>query len=64
MDFSFNDLADVKFQYYDAALLEAVKLGTPQVCSFFRLLALCHTVMPDETNNGKCVCVRERETVD
>ncbi|KAK3538706.1 hypothetical protein QTP86_014156 [Hemibagrus guttatus] len=51
VDFSFNDLADPKFQFFDAALLEAVKLGTPQVCSFFRLLALCHTVMPDETNN-------------
>ncbi|XP_047674860.1 phospholipid-transporting ATPase ID [Tachysurus fulvidraco] len=51
VDFSFNDLADPKFQFYDAALLEAVKLGTPQVCSFFRLLAVCHTVMPDETNN-------------
>ncbi|KAK3514723.1 hypothetical protein QTP70_029188, partial [Hemibagrus guttatus] len=51
VDFSFNDLADPKFQFFDAALLEAVKLGTPQVCSFFRLLALCHTIMPDETNN-------------
>ncbi|XP_053509931.1 phospholipid-transporting ATPase ID [Ictalurus furcatus] len=51
VDFSFNDLADGKFQFYDASLLEAVKLGTPQVCNFFRLLALCHTVMPDETNN-------------
>lgn len=57
MDFSFNDLADEKFQFYDAALLEAVKLGTPLVCSFFRLLALCHTVMPNETNNGVCVFV-------
>ncbi|XP_062873840.1 phospholipid-transporting ATPase ID [Trichomycterus rosablanca] len=51
VDFTFNRLADPKFQFYDAALLEAVKLGTPQVHAFFRLLALCHTVMPGETNN-------------
>ncbi|TSO98511.1 putative phospholipid-transporting ATPase IM [Bagarius yarrelli] len=33
VDFSFNDLADSRFQFYDAALLEAVKLGTPQAQS-------------------------------
>ncbi|KAI4874383.1 hypothetical protein NFI96_013691 [Prochilodus magdalenae] len=50
VDFSFNSLADPKFQFYDTSLLEAVKLETVEVHNFFRLLALCHTVMPEEKN--------------
>uniref|UniRef100_A0A3B1J401 Phospholipid-transporting ATPase n=1 Tax=Astyanax mexicanus TaxID=7994 RepID=A0A3B1J401_ASTMX len=50
VDFSFNSLADPKFQFYDSSLLEAVKLEMVEVQSFFRLLALCHTVMPEEKN--------------
>ncbi|XP_037387719.1 phospholipid-transporting ATPase ID [Pygocentrus nattereri] len=51
VDFSFNPLADSKFQFYDSSLLEAVKLETEEVHNFFRLLALCHTVMAEEKNN-------------
>lgn len=51
VDFSFNSLADEKFRYYDASLLDDVKSSCKQVHDFFRLLAVCHTVMPDETNN-------------
>lgn len=30
-------------------------MGTPEVQAFFRLLALCHTVMPEEKTEGKRV---------
>ena len=69
MDFSFNPLADPKFQFHDHSLVEAVKLENPEVHAFFRLLALCHTVMAEEKKEGSyhevpnekdinvCVCV-------
>ncbi|NWH62786.1 AT8B2 ATPase, partial [Geococcyx californianus] len=52
VDFSFNPLADPRFQFWDPSLLEAVKLGDPQVHEFFRLLSLCHTVMSEEKSEG------------
>uniref|UniRef100_A0A670JN37 Phospholipid-transporting ATPase n=1 Tax=Podarcis muralis TaxID=64176 RepID=A0A670JN37_PODMU len=53
VDFSFNPLADPKFTFWDAALLEAVKIGDPHVHEFFRLLSLCHTVMSEEKSPGE-----------
>ncbi|ROI16607.1 Phospholipid-transporting ATPase ID, partial [Anabarilius grahami] len=55
VDFSFNRLADPKFLYYDHSLVEAVKLELPEVHAFFRLLALCHTVMAEEKKEGDLV---------
>ncbi|XP_020834891.1 putative phospholipid-transporting ATPase IM isoform X4 [Phascolarctos cinereus] len=55
VDFSFNPQADSKFQFYDHSLIESIKLGDPKVHEFFRLLALCHTVMPEEKNEGKLI---------
>ncbi|KAG6801693.1 phospholipid-transporting ATPase ID isoform X7 [Apis mellifera caucasica] len=52
LDFSFNKDFEPEFKFYDSALLEAVKRNNEDVHSFFRLLALCHTVMPEE-KNGK-----------
>ncbi|XP_076288179.1 ATPase phospholipid transporting 8B isoform X2 [Lasioglossum baleicum] len=52
LDFSFNKDYEPEFKFYDTALLEAVKRNNEDVHSFFRLLALCHTVMPEE-KNGK-----------
>ncbi|XP_070161451.1 phospholipid-transporting ATPase ID isoform X4 [Polyergus mexicanus] len=52
LDFSFNKDYEPDFKFYDPALLEAVKRGNQDVHSFFRLLALCHTVMPEE-KHGK-----------
>lgn len=52
LDFSFNKDYEPEFKFYDPALLEAVKQGSQDVHSFFRLLALCHTVMPEE-KHGK-----------
>uniref|UniRef100_A0A671W4U2 Phospholipid-transporting ATPase n=1 Tax=Sparus aurata TaxID=8175 RepID=A0A671W4U2_SPAAU len=48
VDFSFNPLCDRRFRFYDSTLVEAIKLEDPAVQEFFRLLALCHTVMPEE----------------
>ncbi|KAM3610173.1 uncharacterized protein V6R79_000083 [Siganus canaliculatus] len=53
VDFSFNPLADSRFMFHDHALVEAVKLENPEVHAFFRLLALCHTVMAEEKNEGE-----------
>ncbi|XP_009998086.1 PREDICTED: phospholipid-transporting ATPase ID [Chaetura pelagica] len=53
IDFSFNPLADPRFQFWDPSLLEAVTLGDPHVHEFFRLLSLCHTVMSEEESEGE-----------
>uniref|UniRef100_A0A8C2XLI5 Phospholipid-transporting ATPase n=1 Tax=Cyclopterus lumpus TaxID=8103 RepID=A0A8C2XLI5_CYCLU len=53
VDFSFNSLADPRFVFHDHSLVEAVKLENPEVHAFFRLLALCHTVMAEEKREGE-----------
>ncbi|XP_036451727.1 phospholipid-transporting ATPase ID [Colossoma macropomum] len=53
VDFSWNSLADPKFCFHDHVLVEAVKQGSSDVQAFFRLLALCHTVMPEEKTEGQ-----------
>uniref|UniRef100_A0A8C6YGK7 Phospholipid-transporting ATPase n=1 Tax=Naja naja TaxID=35670 RepID=A0A8C6YGK7_NAJNA len=55
VDFSWNPLADPKFAFYDCRLLEAVKASDESTHRFFRLLSLCHTVMPEETKEGTLV---------
>ncbi|XP_028263560.1 phospholipid-transporting ATPase ID isoform X2 [Parambassis ranga] len=55
VDFSFNPLCDRKFKFHDSSLVEAIKLEDPAVQEFFRLLALCHTVMPEEKSEGDLV---------
>ncbi|XP_038153492.1 phospholipid-transporting ATPase ID-like [Cyprinodon tularosa] len=53
VDFSWNQLADPKFVFHDCNLLETVKEGNLEAQAFFRLLALCHTVMPEEKREGE-----------
>ncbi|XP_059726859.1 phospholipid-transporting ATPase ID isoform X8 [Haemorhous mexicanus] len=53
VDFSFNPLADPRFQFWDPSLMEAVRLGDLHVHEFFRLLSLCHTVMSEEKSEGE-----------
>uniref|UniRef100_UPI0037E8034E phospholipid-transporting ATPase ID n=1 Tax=Semicossyphus pulcher TaxID=241346 RepID=UPI0037E8034E len=55
VDFSFNPLCDRRFKFYDGRLLEAIKVEDRSVQEFFRLLALCHTVMPEEKSEGHLV---------
>ncbi|CAL4082603.1 unnamed protein product, partial [Meganyctiphanes norvegica] len=56
-DFSPNQFSEENFKFYDQNLLDNVNLlgpGDPACEDFFRLLALCHTVMPEE-KKGKLV---------
>ncbi|KAM9735524.1 phospholipid-transporting ATPase ID-like [Menidia menidia] len=53
LDFSWNQLADPKFIFHDHSLMETVREGNPEAQAFFRLLALCHTVMPEEKTEGE-----------
>ncbi|XP_076863534.1 phospholipid-transporting ATPase ID isoform X3 [Brachyhypopomus gauderio] len=55
VDFSFNPLMDRRFRFHDSSLVEAIKLEEPLVQDFFRLLALCHTVMPEERSEGELI---------
>ncbi|XP_050799507.1 phospholipid-transporting ATPase ID-like isoform X1 [Gopherus flavomarginatus] len=55
VNFSYNQLADPKFVFYDHSLVEAVKLDDAATHGFFRLLSLCHTVMPEEKKEGNLV---------
>nr|XP_023017891.1 probable phospholipid-transporting ATPase IM [Leptinotarsa decemlineata] len=48
LDFSFNPNYECEFRFYDKHLLEAVRRRDAEAFSFFRLLALCHTVMSEE----------------
>nr|XP_046231963.1 probable phospholipid-transporting ATPase IM [Scatophagus argus] len=53
VDFSWNQLADPKFIFHDHSLVETVREENLQAQAFFRLLALCHTVMPEEKKEGE-----------
>lgn len=48
IDFSFNKNYEPNFKFYDYSLLESVKRNDEHSHNFFRLLALCHTVMSEE----------------
>ncbi|XP_045538926.1 probable phospholipid-transporting ATPase IM isoform X2 [Papilio machaon] len=50
LDFSFNPEYEPEFKFFDSTLLNAVQRGDQHVHDFFRLLALCHTVMPEQKN--------------
>ena len=40
-------MSEPTFEFYDKTLLDDVNKGVAHVHEFFRLLALCHTVMPE-----------------
>ena len=42
-----------KFKFFDKALIDDIRNDDANVYEFFRLLALCHTVMSEE-KPGKC----------
>ncbi|XP_069074061.1 phospholipid-transporting ATPase IC-like isoform X1 [Pleurodeles waltl] len=49
VSFRWNPYADGKFQFHDQTLVDTVRNGKEQdAAEFFRLLALCHTVMVEE----------------
>ncbi|XP_067642213.1 phospholipid-transporting ATPase ID isoform X2 [Eurosta solidaginis] len=47
VDFSANPEYEPHFCWYDKTLLDAVRSDEEHAHNFFRLLALCHTVMPE-----------------
>ncbi|XP_041666161.1 probable phospholipid-transporting ATPase IM [Cheilinus undulatus] len=53
VDFSWNQLADPKFTFHDHSLVETINEGNLEAHAFFRLLALCHTVMAEEKEEKK-----------
>jgi len=53
VDFSRNEYYEPSFNFYDVSLLNEVNRGNEDCQMFFRILALCHTVMPDYSNGGK-----------
>jgi magnesium-transporting ATPase (P-type) len=52
IDFSSNPYFESDFKWYDRELFNAVRSDEDNAHRFFRLLALCHTVMPDQ-KDGK-----------
>ncbi|NXT54933.1 AT8B1 ATPase, partial [Pluvianellus socialis] len=51
VNFSWNVYADGKFSFYDHYLIEQIKAGKePEIQKFFFLLAICHTVMVDNSD--------------
>ncbi|KAA0196930.1 hypothetical protein HAZT_HAZT007980 [Hyalella azteca] len=54
IDFSGNPYSEPSFVFYDRKLTVDLRTHDPHVETFFLLLALCHTVMPQE-EDGKLV---------
>ncbi|XP_012865415.1 PREDICTED: probable phospholipid-transporting ATPase IM [Dipodomys ordii] len=55
VDFSVRSQAKRTCQFFDHSLMESIQMGDPKVHEFFRLLALCHTVMSEETSAGQLI---------
>lgn len=47
LDFSWNKWSTLKFKFYDKRLVDDTKKGDEMVQMYWRLIALCHTVIPD-----------------
>ncbi|XP_033107552.1 probable phospholipid-transporting ATPase IM [Anneissia japonica] len=52
VDFSSNKYYEESFEFYDNSLKAGVDRGDRQTWLFFRLLALCHTVMAEHGDDG------------
>ena len=52
VDFSSNPYHEPAFVWYDQGMVDEVKAGHPSCHTFYRLLALCHTVMPEHLPDG------------
>ncbi|XP_055380477.1 probable phospholipid-transporting ATPase IM [Condylostylus longicornis] len=50
LDLSSNPEYESGFKWYDNSLIDAIKAENKDVINFFRLLAVCHTVMPEKIN--------------
>ncbi|XP_052796931.1 phospholipid-transporting ATPase ID-like isoform X1 [Mya arenaria] len=54
VDLSWNPIAEENFEFYDERVVQEIRGGNKHMHEFFKLLSLCHTVMPDNTD-GKLV---------
>ncbi|PAV85771.1 hypothetical protein WR25_25080 isoform B [Diploscapter pachys] len=54
IDFMWNQHFEPNFKFYDQKLLDTTRNGVFEVNEFWRLLSLCHTVMP-ERDKGQLV---------
>jgi len=52
IDLSFNPHYEESFKFYDQSLVDTIRNHDVVCYEFFRLLAVCHTVMPED-KNGK-----------
>lgn len=43
-----NPYAEENFEYYDRRVTNEIQKKNPDFEEFFKLLAICHTVMPEE----------------
>lgn len=53
MDLSWNPYAEKDFDFYDSNLVDEVTNNNEMTHQFFKLLALCHTIMPEVKEDGK-----------
>ena len=56
VEFTGNQYAEENFEFFDQRLLDAVQSNKPLVHDFFKILALCHTVMPEVKGKGTPLC--------
>ena len=64
IDFSSNPYYEEKFKFYDRKLERAISGKDDQVMEFFTLLALCHTIMPEEKEGRGCRGINNYLLVD
>lgn len=53
LDFSWNKYAEGNFEFYDQRVVDLIQSKDKHHHDFFKLLALCHTVMPEEKDGTK-----------
>lgn len=53
VDLSSNEYFESSFQFYDERLVNDIKSGNKNCKEFFRLLAVCHTVVTEANDEGK-----------
>uniref|UniRef100_A0AC35TXU4 Phospholipid-transporting ATPase n=1 Tax=Rhabditophanes sp. KR3021 TaxID=114890 RepID=A0AC35TXU4_9BILA len=53
VDFSFNTWYEKTFEFYDKSLLDDTLGGRKEVDEFWKILAICHTIMPERKAGNK-----------
>jgi phospholipid-translocating ATPase len=53
VDLSWNKYAETEFEFYDQNLIEKCQKHDEEVARYFKLLALCHTVLSNTSEDGE-----------